>query len=394
VARVSSEDADFTVRSAQADFDDDCWVVKAFRLLVELIRREEYPRCYESTLNIRLLASMTQPTSLPVWIEVARSLLDEYGFDAGKVFSELGIVESEIHSGEDDRYSVEAIAKLWRKVAELTGNPSIGIEAAESYFQPAHWQALGLSLLCSSSLFEAFQRLVRYSAILSDVAILSVNESDERVEVVVSLLEAPEFVGDEAFDFGLAASMKLFRMVYPQILGLQLVELTRQPVNEQAYIDAFGCDVVFAAERVCFSISSEVAHKQLPMSNEALAAYQDRLSEDYKQRFGNNSFAAKVKDEMLRQLPGGEPTPKGIAESLCVSVRNLQRKLKSEGTSFSIQLSEIRQQFAKEYLAQQHRSCTEVAYMLGFSDSSNFNRAFRRWFDQTPTQYRESLAEK
>jgi len=337
---------------------------------------------------------MNQPTSLPVWVEVARVLLAEHGFDADDVFAELGIVESDMHSGEGGRYSVAAIGKIWRKLAELTGNPCIGIAAAESYFQPAHWQALGLSLLCSSSLYEAYQRLVRYSAILSDVAILSVNESDGCVEVVVSLLGAPELVGDEAFDFGLAAAIKLFRMMYPQEVGLELVELTRPAVNEQAYIDLFGCDVVFSAERVCFSLSSEVAHQQLPMSNEELATYQDRLSEDYKRRFGNNSFAAKVKDEMLRQLPGGEPTPQGIAESLCVSVRNLQRKLKGEGTTFSLVLSEIRQKFAKEYLAQQYRSCTEIAYMLGFSDPSNFNRAFRRWFNQTPTQYRESLAGK
>jgi len=337
---------------------------------------------------------MNKLTSLPVWVEATRVILAEHGFSADDVFTELGIVECGTNSDEGGRYSIETIAKIWRKVAELTGNPSIGIEAAERYFQPAHWEALGLSLLCSSSLYEAFQRLVRYSAVLTDAAILSVSESDGCVEVEVRLLGEPESVGDEAIDFGLAASMKLFRMVYPQNLGLQLVELTRQAVNEQVYIDFFGCDVVFAAERMCFTLSSEVAHKPLPMSNEGLAAYQDRLSEDYTLRFGNNSFAAKVKNEMLRQLPGGEPTPKAIAEPLCVSVRNLQRKLKSEGTSFSVLLSEIRQQFAKEYLAQQYRSCTEVAYMLGFSDPSNFNRAFRRWFNQTPSQYRESLVGK
>jgi len=337
---------------------------------------------------------MNQPTSLPVWVEATRSLLDEYGFDADGVFSELGMIESEIHSDKGDRYSVEAIAKIWRRVAELTGNTCIGIVAAERHFQPAHWQALGFSLLCSSSLYEAFQRLVRYSAVLSDAAFFKVNESNSCIELVIELQGAPEFIGDEASDFGFAALMKLFRMVYPQKLELQSLELIRESPDEQAYIDFFGCDVIFASKRVCFSFSPEVAHRPLPMGNEELAAYQDRLSEDYKRRFGNNSLAIKVKDEMLRQLPGGEPTPKGIAESLHVSVRNLQRKLSNEGTSFSLLLSEIRQQLSKEYLAQEYRSCNEIAYMLGFSENSNFTRAFRRWFNQTPTQYRESLAKK
>jgi len=334
---------------------------------------------------------MNQPTSLSVWVEVARSLLEEHGFDAGEVFAELGIVESEIHNNEGDRYSVETIAKTWRKVAELTGNASIGITAAEHYFQPAHWQALGFSLLCSSSLFEVFQRLARYSAILSDAVIISIIESTERVKLVISIRGAPEFIGDEASDFGFAALMKLFRMVYPQKLELHSVELIRQAIDQQTYVDFFGCDVIFGSERVCFSFSPEIAHRQLPMGNAELAAYQDRLSDDYKSRFGNNSLAIRVKDEMLRQLPGGEPTPKGVAETLHVSVRNLQRKLSSEGTSFSFLLSEIRQQLAKEYLAQEYRSCNEIAYMLGFSENSNFTRAFRRWFNQTPTGYRKSL---
>ncbi len=128
------------------------------------------------------------------------------------------------------------------------------------------------------------------------------------------------------------------------------------------------------------------------MGNAELAAYQDLLSEDYKKRFGNDSLVIKVKDEMLRLLPGGEPTPQAVASSLYLSVRNLQRKLSNEGTSFSALLTEIRMQLAQDYLKQPYRSCNEVAYLLGFSDHSNFTRAFRRWFDKTPSRYREELA--
>ncbi len=33
----------------------------------------------------------------------------------------------------------------------------------------------------------------------------------------------------------------------------------------------------------------------------------------------------------------------------------------------------------------------EIAYLLGFADPSNFFRAFRRWFDTTPGDYRARL---
>ncbi|MOA49143.1 DNA-binding transcriptional activator FeaR [compost metagenome] len=35
----------------------------------------------------------------------------------------------------------------------------------------------------------------------------------------------------------------------------------------------------------------------------------------------------------------------------------------------------------------------EIAYLLGFADPSNFFRAFRRWFDSTPGEYRVRFLE-
>ena len=43
---------------------------------------------------------------------------------------------------------------------------------------------------------------------------------------------------------------------------------------------------------------------------------------------------------------------------------------------------------AEQYLGQVDLTLLEVAYLLGFADPSNFFRAFRRWFGETPGEYR------
>ena len=63
--------------------------------------------------------------------------------------------------------------------------------------------------------------------------------------------------------------------------------------------------------------------------------------------------------------------------SLHISNRTLQRKLKSEGTSFMDLLQDTRLQLARKYLGQRSRSVVETSYLLGFSEPSTFSRAFK-----------------
>ncbi len=59
---------------------------------------------------------------------------------------------------------------------------------------------------------------------------------------------------------------------------------------------------------------------------------------------------------------------------------------------FNDVLDAARFRAAKAYLAQGDIAGTEVAYLLGFAEQSSFNRAFKRWSGQTPTEYRRQTA--
>lgn len=47
---------------------------------------------------------------------------------------------------------------------------------------------------------------------------------------------------------------------------------------------------------------------------------------------------------------------------------------------------------AKVFLASLSQSVTEIAFDTGFSDTSSFTAAFRKWTGRTPTEYRRSVA--
>ena len=78
-----------------------------------------------------------------------------------------------------------------------------------------------------------------------------------------------------------------------------------------------------------------------------------------------------------------------IAASLHISSRTLQRRLEDEGTSFQQLRDETRRELAQRYLREPvSSSLSRVAELLGFEDQSNLFRACKRWFGESPGQYR------
>jgi len=80
-----------------------------------------------------------------------------------------------------------------------------------------------------------------------------------------------------------------------------------------------------------------------------------------------------------------------IADMASLSTRTLQRNLAEEGASISGIIDQWRFKKAFEMLGIQNLNIKEISEFLGYNDVSNFNRAFRRWTNTTPSRYRESL---
>ncbi len=91
------------------------------------------------------------------------------------------------------------------------------------------------------------------------------------------------------------------------------------------------------------------------------------------------------------RLRGGDSSLESVARELGTSVRSLQRHLRDIGYSYSTLADEVRAATARLYLEQPDIAIAEVAYLLGFSDQSTFNRAFKRWTGHTPARTRAQL---
>ncbi|MGE4404573.1 helix-turn-helix transcriptional regulator [Pseudomonas sp.] len=85
-----------------------------------------------------------------------------------------------------------------------------------------------------------------------------------------------------------------------------------------------------------------------------------------------------------QRLVLGEPGLEDIAEQIGMTSWSLQRRLREQGLTFSALVDKQRQEMATYYMRQQQLPISELAPLLGYSETSAFSRAFRRWFGVSP----------
>lgn len=107
----------------------------------------------------------------------------------------------------------------------------------------------------------------------------------------------------------------------------------------------------------------------------------------------NSELVTSVGQIIGRSLDRGCPTIREIASRLGMSSRTLQRYLRSRNVTFNQLVDETRHQLSLTYLKEPKLSITKVALLLGYSELSAFNHAFRRWTRLSPREYRRQDSE-
>jgi AraC-like DNA-binding protein len=117
----------------------------------------------------------------------------------------------------------------------------------------------------------------------------------------------------------------------------------------------------------------------------------DRHAEELLEKFPpRDSLTDQVRSIIANEFRGGDPSLEHVADQLGLTPRTLQRKLQELNTSHNELVDQMRCQLAMRYLREHNMAICEVAYLLGFSESSSFHRAFKRWTGVTPKEFRNN----
>ncbi|OHC30244.1 MAG: AraC family transcriptional regulator [Pseudomonadales bacterium RIFCSPLOWO2_12_59_9] len=333
---------------------------------------------------------MSERTTSSSWALGIVQALEMGGVDCRSVFAALNLDYAALDDA-DARFSQDNMTRLWRRAVELSGNPAIGLNMAK-VVRPASFHVVGYALMSSRTLKEGFTRLVRYQRIIAEGADLSFRPLGQGYGLILSIHGDRLPPARQSAEASLAYALAFCRWMTGKPLSpLKICFQGDPPADLEPYQQVFQAPLQFNAEHYALLFDRADLDIPLQTANAALAQLHDRFAGEYLARFSDSRVTHQARQVLCRLLPQGEPKRESVAQALCLSQRTLQRRLQEEGSSFQQLLDDTRRELVVQYLAQPNLTLLETAYLLGFADPSNFFRAFRRWFDCTPGEYRARL---
>lgn len=332
----------------------------------------------------------TTSTTLTSWALLIWKALQAGGYDAHTVFKQVGLDSAKLGDG-NARYRLDDMTQLWRAAIEETKDPCFGIKAGKLW-APTTFHALGFAWLASHTLYDALQRLVRYTRIVNNSISAGLEEHGTHLHLIMETSEDEHAVHYAARDAGMVAVITMCRLLMGENFSPVEIYVTRERSLCGDELEKFvGIPINFNSEKNLTLFDRMRAEQRLATGNSELSKVNEDVAMKYLNSIDRSSVVMLVKAKLVEMMPEGQITEETIANQLNMSLRTLQRKLRDEKTSFSTIYKSIRQEMANEYIQDSQMSMTEIAYLLGFSEQANFTRAFRRWYGASPSEYRKTI---
>jgi AraC-like DNA-binding protein len=312
----------------------------------------------------------------------------DQGIDPDPLLAAAGLSKQQVLD-RSARVNVRHQIDILDRVAKAVKDPSLGFHLA----QTADLRQLGLLyyVVASSETFaDAWERGARYTSLVNEGLSLTCLQGRD-ITMVFDYIAVPRHVDLHQIEFCMTALMRLCRQSAHRELVPLWVAFTHHRNDDPSEFSAFfGCSVKFGHTSDCMTFASDVRNLPIvsadPYLNEILIEYAEQALA--RRRKGRGSFRSDVERAIVPLLPHGTVRASEIARRLGISKRTLARRLSADGVTFSDILDGLRGDLARRYLADGDLAISQVAWLLGYRETSAFTHAFKRWTGKTPRDAR------
>lgn len=335
---------------------------------------------------------MTPPTPLHTATEI-KPLLDFAG--ASRLAARFGLSDA-VLDDPDAMVPISLLFDIIEAAVETSGDDYLGLHFGARIRRTEFAErlgAVGLLMLASPSVGVGIEHVIRYQRFFNDGDSYELVRLGTESELRMTPWGPPRPARIQFAEKAIVQVTEMLRQLGFEPRGAHLAHGERPGCAEVARV--LGTQVVFGAPHTAVVIAAADLDRPIPGADPDVFRYLDRdlrgRTESDAPRGVGDVFTERTRSTIEREIHTGRLSADWLAEHLGCSKRTLQRRLAESGTSVSSLVSEVRKTRAQAMLARD-MSVGDVAFLLGYSTSAPFARAFRRWFGVPPTEWRTRRA--
>jgi AraC-like DNA-binding protein len=334
-------------------------------------------------------AQWLEPAFHPTYARLLCMMLRRYGVEIPRLLAGTGLTWTELVNA-DKGIDFVRMRRLIHAALKLAGSPSLGMEVGIAVPVSAHGQ-VGYAAVASKDVRQAFDVMSTYSKLRTSALAFRVQEDAGGARMQIQELFDLEDVRVPVLEAVLLVVVQLLESLLGQSLdGVQYRFPYPEPAWSAAYASRLKGQIRFGAG--CMEIALPQALLDLPCLTSDPAAYAS-ARRDCEQGMAYLQQENDILQQVRLRLKASDdalPGYEAMARQLHMSARTLLRRLKQHGTSYQALVDEVRKEQAQWYLRHTSYPVETIAERLGYLDTSNFSRTFRRWFGVSPSVYRQT----
>ncbi|HEX6590905.1 MAG TPA: AraC family transcriptional regulator [Moraxellaceae bacterium] len=320
--------------------------------------------------------------------KLVQLLEEDWGIPAEKVLEGTGLTRAQLDTPELVVPFADVVA-MFNNGFRLSQSTDLGLRYA-AQLRPSSHGLLGAAVLTGSNLQSAIDLFYDYVGLIAPFLLLHQEDRrHNRVLVLELISDVPGVDPVMTYDIMLLSTFNILKL----IIGERTRELVFHfahpaPAHADAYARYFDGHVQFNASCYGVSIPREFLDARVPTADEDThRLLVGQISERMDLVHAQSSFVDSVRFH-LKRTDGPLPRMSSVASAFNMSARTFRNRLRRHNTSFQSLLDKERHEQAVHYLRGTDKSVKEIAYILGFQESSNFSRVFKKWTGVTPLDYR------
>jgi len=343
--------------------------------------------------NYKLMATHQQ-TFFAAELPLIAVLMDESNIPPSQWLLGTGLNSLDLDNGVD-KFTLDTRNIIYRNIFRLSKRGDISIQLGLC-LNISRWGVFGLPMMCASSLREALLTAKKNLSIVDPYFKLEGEIIDNSLNM--------RFINQSKFSF--PATEELTHEFVFSALARQISDILGEPFKfnklqlpydrpkyHRAYNKFIAHEVEFNSLTCGAWLPKKLLDGRLIFSNKV--AYQQAIEICNKEvtRLENQrkgSIHLIVKHE-LDSDPYSFPKLDALADQLSLSPRTLRRRLKDAGTSYREIIQNHQQNIALRELAEKKCSITKIAEHCGFTDTTGFREAFKRWTNISLAEYQKRL---